>query len=267
MENTDNSKPVTKESKNPEEQHSIDNESSSSSNQTLSIGGRGEDDGSPQNTTDVDEITEKSQQISIDNTQILDEDVEDHHKSTSENDNVVQHSNKDILSGEVKAVLDVGAENVLITNTTTTTSTAKQNDIVTMTKTTTNVSSTNNTPIIRYMDLVEKAVDSVQVDRESPTQQQQRSEEVNKLKECQLKLQQQQQQYELQLEQLKAALAQKDNMIALFQRENAILEKEKEAVCWNGIYVYYRASESVIYIFVDVVVEYWVGFFLLGIIF
>uniref|UniRef100_A0A1A9X0K9 Coiled-coil domain-containing protein 186 n=1 Tax=Glossina brevipalpis TaxID=37001 RepID=A0A1A9X0K9_9MUSC len=42
-------------------------------------------------------------------------------------------------------------------------------------------------------------------------------------------LQQQKARYEEQLEQLKAALTQKDNMITLYKRENTILEKEKEA--------------------------------------
>lgn len=48
--------------------------------------------------------------------------------------------------------------------------------------------------------------------------------------ECMAQKEQQRVNFEQQLEQLRAALAQKDNMIALFQRENGILEKEKQAV-------------------------------------
>ena len=91
---------------------------------------------------------------------------------------------------------------------------------------TTSVSTTcstslNNSPTIRYSDLAEKQKHCDEIVK--PLQQQEHDE-------CELKLQQQILQYEQQLEQLKAALQQKDNMITLFQRENAILEKEKEAV-------------------------------------
>lgn len=81
--------------------------------------------------------------------------------------------------------------------------------------------SLNNSPTIRYSDLAEKQLLCDEIVK--PLQQKQNDE-------CALKLQQQMLQYEKQLEQLKAALQQKDNMITLFQRENAILEKEKEAV-------------------------------------
>uniref|UniRef100_A0A1B0GAS3 Coiled-coil domain-containing protein 186 n=1 Tax=Glossina morsitans morsitans TaxID=37546 RepID=A0A1B0GAS3_GLOMM len=46
---------------------------------------------------------------------------------------------------------------------------------------------------------------------------------------CENVLRQQQVQYQEQLEQLKAALIQKDSMITLYKRENTILEKEKQA--------------------------------------
>lgn len=81
--------------------------------------------------------------------------------------------------------------------------------------------SLNNSPNIRYSDLAEKQKQYDEIVK--PLQQQEHDD-------CELKLQQQMLQYEQQLEQLKAALQQKDNMITLFQRENAILEKEKEAV-------------------------------------
>ncbi|XP_014095191.2 coiled-coil domain-containing protein 186 [Bactrocera oleae] len=47
--------------------------------------------------------------------------------------------------------------------------------------------------------------------------------------ECLAQIERQRQNYEQQIEQLQTALAQKDNMITLFQRENAILDKEKNA--------------------------------------
>lgn len=47
---------------------------------------------------------------------------------------------------------------------------------------------------------------------------------------CENLLRQKQVQYQEQLEQLKAALIQKDSMITLYKRENTILEKEKQAV-------------------------------------
>ncbi|XP_054733573.1 coiled-coil domain-containing protein 186 [Anastrepha obliqua] len=47
--------------------------------------------------------------------------------------------------------------------------------------------------------------------------------------ECMAQIERQRQCYEQQLEQLHAALAQKENMITLYQRENAILDKEKNA--------------------------------------
>ncbi|XP_030385139.1 coiled-coil domain-containing protein 186 [Scaptodrosophila lebanonensis] len=46
---------------------------------------------------------------------------------------------------------------------------------------------------------------------------------------CLAQLEEQRRNYELQLEQLRTANAQKDNMMTLYQRENAILEKEKLA--------------------------------------
>ncbi|ALC43968.1 CG4925 [Drosophila busckii] len=46
---------------------------------------------------------------------------------------------------------------------------------------------------------------------------------------CLAQQEEQRRSYELQLEQLRTANAQKDNMMTLFQRENAILEKEKTA--------------------------------------
>ncbi|XP_067643680.1 coiled-coil domain-containing protein 186 [Eurosta solidaginis] len=46
---------------------------------------------------------------------------------------------------------------------------------------------------------------------------------------CLAQMEQQRQSYEQQLDQLKAALAQKDNMITLYKRENTILDKEKNA--------------------------------------
>lgn len=86
-------------------------------------------------------------------------------------------------------------------------------------------SSVNNSPSVRYSDLAEKH----QYQEEVFTEQQIMNDKVQH-EECDLKLQQQMLHYEQQMEQLKAALQQKDNMINLFQRENAILEKEKEAV-------------------------------------
>ncbi|XP_011214505.2 coiled-coil domain-containing protein 186 [Bactrocera dorsalis] len=47
--------------------------------------------------------------------------------------------------------------------------------------------------------------------------------------ECLAQIERQRQNYEQQLEQMQTALAQKDNMITLYQRENAILDKEKNA--------------------------------------
>ncbi|XP_011186147.1 coiled-coil domain-containing protein 186 [Zeugodacus cucurbitae] len=47
--------------------------------------------------------------------------------------------------------------------------------------------------------------------------------------ECLAQIERQRLNYEQQLEQLQTALAQKDNMITLYQRENAILDKEKNA--------------------------------------
>lgn len=82
-------------------------------------------------------------------------------------------------------------------------------------------SSLNNSPSVRYSDLAEKHHEVVVAVKKDKIQQHE---------DCELKLQQQMLQYEQQMEQLKAALQQKDNMITLFQRENAILEKEKEAV-------------------------------------
>ncbi|XP_013112105.2 coiled-coil domain-containing protein 186 [Stomoxys calcitrans] len=158
------------------------------------------------------------------------------------------------LGEEEQAVADVSANILLHTNTTPTTSPVKANDVsnvsssttqtitpTTETNTLTTSVSATDSPSIRFLDLMQQAeaVDyNVDVEKEDSViqqqeqQQQQHShwtEEVNKLKECQTKFQQQQKQYEQQLEQLQAALAQKDNMISLFQRENAILEKEKEA--------------------------------------
>ncbi|SPP87068.1 coiled-coil domain-containing protein 186 [Drosophila guanche] len=46
---------------------------------------------------------------------------------------------------------------------------------------------------------------------------------------CLAQLEEQRRSYELQLEQLRTANAQKDNMMTLLQRENAILDKEKQA--------------------------------------
>lgn len=51
--------------------------------------------------------------------------------------------------------------------------------------------------------------------------------------ECLAQIERQRQNYEQQLEQLQTALVQKDNMITLYQRENAILDKEKNAVTIN----------------------------------
>ncbi|KAM7358380.1 coiled-coil domain-containing protein 186 [Cochliomyia hominivorax] len=83
----------------------------------------------------------------------------------------------------------------------------------------------NNSLTVRYSDLAEKHQDSLVVEQNEDLVM---SEKIQH-HECDLKLQQQMLYYEQQLEQLKAALQQKDNMINLFQRENAILEKEKEA--------------------------------------
>ncbi|XP_004525691.1 coiled-coil domain-containing protein 186 [Ceratitis capitata] len=47
--------------------------------------------------------------------------------------------------------------------------------------------------------------------------------------ECLAQIERQRKNYEQQLEQMRTALAQKDNMITLYQRENAILDKEKNA--------------------------------------
>ncbi|XP_061389535.1 coiled-coil domain-containing protein 186 [Musca vetustissima] len=249
-ESIENTKPVTITQENPVEQHSIDNESNNTTNTTTN------NNSNPQSTTIVDEKEEEktkgdnnglfemhtdgeittmpSQPINAINVTSNANLSKTQDKNVEDNKTIIENS--DNLKLEKGESLDIRRATTNVT-----TSPTKTNDaeIVTITNTPTKTNdSTHSSPSsssIRYMDLVEKAADVVELQRATPpsSQQQQQppqhqqpsTEELNKLKEFEIKLQQQQQ----QLEQLQAALTQKDNMISLFQRENAILEKEKEA--------------------------------------
>ncbi|XP_073843220.1 coiled-coil domain-containing protein 186 [Musca autumnalis] len=226
MEYPENSKPVTTiQPQNPEEQHSIDNESNERNNTTnpqstqthIEAEEAREGDNNDQigNHTDAEVTTKTPSPI---NTSNVDE------KAKSKDDK----NRKDMKSiTENVSNTNIGQEGE---GKEVTTSPTKSKNVESVTTNDVSTKTSVSPSSMRYTDLVENASAAVDIQRESqtpPSNQQQytSNEELNKLKECQAKLLQQQQ----QLEQLQAALTQKDNMISLFQRENAILEKEKEA--------------------------------------
>lgn len=235
-ESSENKKPVTtiqNQNLHLVELHSIDNESTTTINNNSNpqstqapidvVEEKAKGDNSDQvgSHTDVEIVTMPSSPINA---------IEIETKS--ENASKTENNMEDIQSITENAASDNNSNEgkegeFLYTCTNVTTSPSKANDVESVTKSDTAKASfsTPNSPSssIRYMDLVEKAADIIEVHQ----QQQPSTEKLTKLKEYEAKLQQQQQ----QLDQLQAALTQKDNMISLFQRENAILEKEKESVC------------------------------------
>ncbi|XP_075160022.1 coiled-coil domain-containing protein 186 [Haematobia irritans] len=222
----ENSTAITNQSENLEKQHSIDNESQAE---------EGINKGLCENVTNMEEtiitqkspITNSTNCIEIPAEYVSDKeqlvDVDNLSSTEGGNHKSIMVESEHLTGANIEGeVLDVSA-NILNTNTI---SPSQANDVDTNVKTTTSSTTTSGVPPtdasspIRYLDLLE------QVEKEDTLW---TGDEINELKECQTRLQEKQKQYEQQLEQLQAALAQKDNMISLYQRENAILEKEKEA--------------------------------------
>ncbi|XP_005182653.1 coiled-coil domain-containing protein 186 [Musca domestica] len=233
-ESSENTKPVTtiqNQNLHLVELHSIDNESTTTINNNSNpqstqapidvVEEKAKGDNSDQvgSHTDVEIVTMPSSPINAIEIETKSENASKTENNMEDIQSITENAASDINSNEGKE------GEFLYTCTNVTTSPSKANDVESVTKSDTAKASfsTPNSPSssIRYMDLVEKAADIIEVHQ----QQQPSTEELTKLKEYEAKLQQQQQ----QLDQLQAALTQKDNMISLFQRENAILEKEKES--------------------------------------
>lgn len=268
MENENNTNTVANSGENVEKQHSIDNEKTQSSTTATTTSATFPIEKGDNKNVTVNNICQqltKSQSLNnnmnttvdslgvnscetMENTEML---IDDHKIEAVENDTQILIFEEPIvasLSTDQMQQVEDGLSNNPLTNTTTLTTNCNTDVNVTISNTSTTtavLSPATSSPSIRYTDLMEK-VDGVSVEDKDttmpvqplpvapqmpqPLSHNQEELQENVRKECDVKLQRQQQHYEQQLEQLQAALGQKDNMILLFQRENAILEKEKEAV-------------------------------------